>query len=50
MLESERPVRVSITLLDRLARILMLSARERATLFALAMPELDFSKLVERGV
>jgi len=43
MLESERPVRVSITLLDRLARILMLSARERAMLFALALPELDFN-------
>jgi DNA-binding XRE family transcriptional regulator len=43
MLESERPVRVSITLLDRLARILMLSAGERAMLFALALPELDFS-------
>jgi DNA-binding XRE family transcriptional regulator len=42
MLESERPVRVSITLLDRLARILMLSAGERAMLFALALPELDF--------
>jgi DNA-binding XRE family transcriptional regulator len=43
MLESERPVRVSITLLDRLARILMLSAGERAMLFALALPELEFS-------
>lgn len=42
MLESERPSRVSIFLLDRLAAILMLSAAERATLFALALPELDF--------
>ena len=42
LLESERPVRVSIALLDRLARILMLSAGERAMLFALAVPELDF--------
>jgi DNA-binding XRE family transcriptional regulator len=43
MLESEKPVRVSIFLLDRLARILMLSARERAMLFALALPELDLA-------
>jgi DNA-binding XRE family transcriptional regulator len=43
MLESERPVRVSIFLLDRLARILMLSGEERATLFTLALPELDFN-------
>jgi len=42
MLESERPVRVSIFLLDRLARVLMLSAGERAMLFTLALPELDF--------
>lgn len=52
MLESERPCRVSIFLLDRLAAILMLSARERATLFALALPELDFSQslLSESGL
>lgn len=43
MLESERPSRVSIFLLDRLAAILMLSAAERAMLFTLALPELDFS-------
>ena len=43
MLESERPSRVSIFLLDRLAAILMLSAAERATLFTLALPELDFT-------
>jgi transcriptional regulator with XRE-family HTH domain len=42
LLESERPARVSSLLLDRLATILMLSADERATLFALALPELDF--------
>lgn len=42
MLESEKPARASILLLDRLASILMLSARERAVLFALALPELDF--------
>jgi transcriptional regulator with XRE-family HTH domain len=41
MLESDRPVRVSIFLLDRLAQILMLSAAERAMLFALAVPELN---------
>jgi DNA-binding XRE family transcriptional regulator len=44
MLESERPVRVSIVLLDRLANVLMLTVRERAMLFALAMPELDFNQ------
>lgn len=42
MLESEKPVRASTLLLDRLASILMLSAGERAMLFALALPELDF--------
>jgi DNA-binding XRE family transcriptional regulator len=41
MLESEKPVRVSIFLLDRLARALMLSVTERAMLFSLALPELD---------
>lgn len=45
MLESERPPRVSIVLLDRLATILMLSAGERARLFVLAIPELDSSQL-----
>jgi len=49
MLESERPVRVSIVLLDRLARILMLSAAERALLFALALPELDFNNSADRA-
>ena len=44
MLESERPSRVSIFLLDRLAAILMLSPAERAMLFTLALPELDFTK------
>jgi DNA-binding XRE family transcriptional regulator len=44
MLESEKPARASIFLLDRLASILMLSARERAALFALALPELDFAR------
>jgi hypothetical protein len=48
MLESERPVRVSTVLLDRLATILMLTAEERAMLFALALPELDFSHLEDR--
>jgi DNA-binding XRE family transcriptional regulator len=48
MLESERPVRVSTILLDRLATILMLTVRERAMLFALALPELDFSHLEDR--
>ena len=42
LLESERPARVSVYLLDRLAALLMLSPGERATLFALALPELDF--------
>jgi hypothetical protein len=42
MLESDKPARASTFLLDRLASILMLSAAERATLFALALPELDF--------
>ena len=45
MLESEKPARASTFLLDRLASILMLSARERATLFAIALPELDFDRL-----
>jgi DNA-binding XRE family transcriptional regulator len=49
LLESERPVRVSIVLLDRLANVLMLTARERAMLFALAMPELDFSHAENRN-
>lgn len=42
-LESERPSRVSLFLLDRLAAILMLTATERAMLFTLALPELDFT-------
>jgi Helix-turn-helix domain len=42
MLESDKPVRASTFLLDRLASILMLSVAERAKLFALALPELDF--------
>jgi hypothetical protein len=49
MLESARPARVSIFLLDRLARILMLSAGERALLFALALPELDFNNFGDRA-
>jgi len=49
MIESERPARASIVLLDRLATILMLSARERAMLFALALPELDFSAAESRN-
>jgi Helix-turn-helix domain len=44
MLESEKPPRVSFVLLDRLATILMLSPSERAALFALAVPELDFGQ------
>jgi hypothetical protein len=48
MLESERPVRVSTVLLDRLATILMLTAKERAILFALALPELDFRQADDR--
>lgn len=50
MLESEKPVRASIFLLDRLASILMLSAGERATLFALALPELDFDRTVDTQI
>ena len=44
MLESKSPTRVSIFLLDRLATILMLSSAERALLYALALPELDFDQ------
>jgi DNA-binding XRE family transcriptional regulator len=43
LLESERPVRASIFLLDRLATALMLSPQERVNLFALALPELKTS-------
>lgn len=50
MLESEKPARASIFLLDRLASILMLSARERAVLFALALPELDFGYSVDAQI
>ena len=49
MLESERPVRVSVFLLDRLAQVLMLSAGERAMLFALALPELNFDDSGDRA-
>ena len=41
-LECDTPVRASIVLLDRLARVLMLSPGERAMLFVLALPELNF--------
>jgi hypothetical protein len=50
MLESEKPARASIILLDRLASILMLTARERAVLFALALPELDFGYPVDAQI
>ncbi len=43
LLESKRPVRVSLVLLNRLSRALMLTRAERAKLFALALPELEFS-------
>ena len=42
LLESKKPVRVSLVLLDRLSKALMLDREERAKLFALALPELDF--------
>jgi len=42
LLESKKPVRVSLALLDRLSAVLMLTHEERAKLFALALPELDF--------
>jgi DNA-binding XRE family transcriptional regulator len=42
LLESKKPVRVSLVLLDRLSAALMLTREERARLFALALPELDF--------
>jgi Helix-turn-helix domain len=42
LLESKRPVRVSLVLLGRLSVALMLTREERARLFALALPELDF--------
>jgi hypothetical protein len=43
LLESRKPARVSIVLLDRLSAALMLTREERAKLFALALPELDFT-------
>jgi hypothetical protein len=43
LLESKRPVRVSLVLLDRLSAALMLTREERARLFTLALPELDLS-------
>jgi DNA-binding XRE family transcriptional regulator len=50
MLESDKPARASIFLLDQLASILMLSARERAMLFPLALPELDFGYSVDAQI
>jgi hypothetical protein len=50
MLESDQPARASTFLLDRLASILMLSPRERAALFALALPELDFDRLSDTQI
>jgi transcriptional regulator with XRE-family HTH domain len=45
-LESDRPVRASVVLLDRLAIALMLSQKERAALFNLALPELRLMRVV----
>jgi transcriptional regulator with XRE-family HTH domain len=45
LLESERPVRTSIVLLDRLATVLMLTHEERTLLFAAAFPELQFAAI-----
>ncbi|HTU69357.1 MAG TPA: helix-turn-helix transcriptional regulator [Candidatus Baltobacteraceae bacterium] len=42
LLESKKPVRASLVLLDRLSAALMLTREERAKLFASALPELDF--------
>jgi hypothetical protein len=44
LLESKKPIRVSLVLLDRLSSALMLTREERARLFALALPELDFPR------
>jgi len=44
LLESKKPVRASLLLLDRLSAALMLTHEERARLFALALPELDFHR------
>ncbi|MGA7357079.1 MAG: hypothetical protein WBW76_16780 [Candidatus Cybelea sp.] len=41
-------MRASTFLLDRLASILMLSSGERAVLFAVALPELDFTNPGDR--
>jgi transcriptional regulator with XRE-family HTH domain len=43
-LESSAAVRTSSALLDRLAAALMVSARERAALFDLAMPDLKLAE------
>jgi hypothetical protein len=45
-LESNKPVRASVVLLDRLAIALMLSQKERAALFNLALPELRLMRVV----
>ena len=47
LIESESPVRASIVLLDRLATALMLTQKERAVLFAAALPELQFAASVD---
>ena len=45
LLESDKPVRASVALLDRLATALMLSLDERATLFNLVLPELRLAQV-----
>jgi transcriptional regulator with XRE-family HTH domain len=46
LLESDKPVRASLIVLDRLAAALMLSRDERTTLFNLGLPELRLTPAV----
>jgi transcriptional regulator with XRE-family HTH domain len=49
LLENDRPVRVSATVLARIADSLMMDPTERATLFRLAVPELRTASLTDRS-
>lgn len=48
-MESDRPVRVSASLLAAIADVLMMDSVERAALFRLAVPELRSASLIERS-
>lgn len=49
-LESDRPTRVSSTVLGRIADVLMMDPVERASLFRLALPELRSASLMDSSI